>query len=684
MLRFAIRRSVFELQGHKHFFAYRQTDMITFYIIDLPLTYEHLILENSDRPRESSALSRHLHRINQNDSHPYPVQRPAVPTARDALGNLSSSTALKNLTLNYDIFEPAYSPTASYKVTKSSFDSFVESIKRSDSEKMFLNLPTDQADMLMHSKTAHPTDKQQFFLRHNINHKSDETPRSDLKNGLGEPISNERLKHAPQNTKRIHDDTEEARHVTKLHSNHQNNNIDDGPLTSRADKSAPPSVSKPRAHGSILNFQRHSKVIEEQAKSRTIQGTRKRGKKSAQKLSNFQLRSLSDVDSGSYTIQKMPSNKILVTLKSSTGELQSFYGASKPAGRQNAPVKKSQSHIGPGLPARLEPEHTNPIRKAGVAGTRPAKATSLRESKETPSLLNKKLMMEASGKRAPSLFNQNSTDKVDDKQTLEDANRQLNSYHKVSKSFDLYDESLAHVDKPVSYFTDPDSSYSSSPPKSFHENAKDSAFSIDDKHFAKVDKPVSYFANPDTQDHISNSPAKSYHKSSKDSAFDIYDKNFAKVDKPVSYFANPDRTSNNKPAQYYHKSTKESSLDNYDSRFAKVDKPVVYFAKSPSVDRLIITENSDPVTDSSMVKLFVNPGTEDAMLPETRGLERHEMGLHLRHVVRKAVTPFGKHRNARKAARGFRRSSSKNEEQGHTETTAENSNSSKLSAKKGT
>lgn len=70
-----------------------------------------------------------------------------------------------------------------------------------------------------------------------------------------------------------------------------------------------------------------------------------------------------------------------------------------------------------------------------------------------------------------------------------------------------------------------------------------------------------------------------------------------------------------------------TAYDLYDNRLARVEKQRQYFFKN-NPDRLVITEKSDPFTDSSTVKLFVNSGDENSLMPsESLGFSRSEGAL---------------------------------------------------------
>lgn len=71
-----------------------------------------------------------------------------------------------------------------------------------------------------------------------------------------------------------------------------------------------------------------------------------------------------------------------------------------------------------------------------------------------------------------------------------------------------------------------------------------------------------------------------------------------------------------------------TAYDVFDNRLAHVEKQRQYFMKDKTEpDRLIITENSDPITDSSTVKLFLNAGDENSLIPaESKGLSSHNDG----------------------------------------------------------
>ena len=72
--------------------------------------------------------------------------------------------------------------------------------------------------------------------------------------------------------------------------------------------------------------------------------------------------------------------------------------------------------------------------------------------------------------------------------------------------------------------------------------------------------------------------------------------------------------------------TNLTAYDVYDNRLAHVEKQRQYFRNDkPDPDRLIITENSDPYTDSNTIKLFVNAGDENSLMPaEPAGLSSHK------------------------------------------------------------
>ena len=71
-----------------------------------------------------------------------------------------------------------------------------------------------------------------------------------------------------------------------------------------------------------------------------------------------------------------------------------------------------------------------------------------------------------------------------------------------------------------------------------------------------------------------------------------------------------------------------TAFDIYDNRLAHIERQRQYFKKDRSdPDRLVITENNDPFTDSSTVKLFVNAGDENSLMPlDSVGLSSHKEG----------------------------------------------------------
>ena len=71
-----------------------------------------------------------------------------------------------------------------------------------------------------------------------------------------------------------------------------------------------------------------------------------------------------------------------------------------------------------------------------------------------------------------------------------------------------------------------------------------------------------------------------------------------------------------------------TAFDIYDNRLAHIERQRQYFKKyRPDPDRLVITENNDPFTDSSTVKLFLNAGDENSLMPlDSVGLSSHKEG----------------------------------------------------------
>ena len=79
---------------------------------------------------------------------------------------------------------------------------------------------------------------------------------------------------------------------------------------------------------------------------------------------------------------------------------------------------------------------------------------------------------------------------------------------------------------------------------------------------------------------------------------------------------------------FVESNSNRTAYDIYDNRLAHVERQRQYFTKTrPDPDRLIITENNDPYTDSSTVKLFINAGDENSLMPaDSMGLGSRSEG----------------------------------------------------------
>ncbi|XP_065055199.1 uncharacterized protein LOC135683775 isoform X1 [Rhopilema esculentum] len=489
----------------------------------------------------------------------------AIPTKKamlllDKLYNTESKT---NLTVKYDIFDPIYSSNGRQQMTRDSYKTSKSTPNRKGLTGPWRGTTSGKVAAMQ------PSDKQQMFLRHTIanntilfktgrTQKSVEGKRNkvssrnktksrgsdkqshhfETKNSQNElyqkkfseasresgwkanPLENTPL--VKMKTQRSVDDRNKLKSVNKLSAQPQNII---GPKSATLQEAIAPL--------SAVRQRRPKTAVEENAvkrdetrwalRNRVAANANKDSGENSFNLSNFQFTFLSKIDSGNYSIYRVSNHKILVNLQSTTGKLESFYGKSvSRISRVGNGKSSGKSSDNLALDLAMAPKPGNAKRRS--------KGSSSRNNAEI---------------------------------SFSTGNVKLTNDTRFVDNMDYFQSSLE---------TEQGSTRSVHRFKPRRKKARKSKAAK--KH---INRNAHYNATTERLDNINRT------------RFDLYDNRLAHVDKPISYFV--------KDARY----------------------------RDP--DRLIVTENNDPITDSRMVKLFVNSGDENSLMPAgSNGLSRYEGG----------------------------------------------------------
>ena len=477
------------------------------------------------------------------------------------LDKLYNTKSKANLTLKYDIFDPIYSSNGRQQMTRDSY----KTSKSTPNRKGLTGLGRGTTS----GKVAamQPSDKQQMFLRHTIANNT-----ILFKTGrMQKPDESKRNKVSPRNNIKSRGSDKQSHpfekktsqlelYQTKFseasrESRWKVNSSENAPLDEMKTQHSVVgrkklksvnrlSAQRPNTKGakgstlqeaiaplSAVSQRRPKTAVDENAvkrdetrwalKNRVADNANKDSVENSFNLSNFQFTSLSKIDSGNYSIYRVSNHKILVNLQSTTGKLESFYGKSL----------SRISHVGKGK--SLGKSSDNLALDLAMA----PKAENAKRRGKGFSSRNKAEISSSTG------------------------NVKLTNDARFVDNMDYFQSSLE---------TEKGSTRSVHRFKPRRKKAKKGKAAK--KH---INMNAHYNATTERLDNINRT------------RFDLYDNRLAHVDKPISYFVK-------------------------DTRY-----------RDP--DRLIVTENNDPITDSRMVKLFVNSGDENSLMPAgSNGLSRFE------------------------------------------------------------
>ena len=355
----------------------------------------------------SDPQSRHLLLITQNDSKPFPVQRPfkTVPTAKafKLLDKLYSSDNKSNMKLKYDIFDPAYSSKNSKVMTNSSYKKFKKLMHRK-SHKVH-----GKAKIMSTNKYQKETsDKQQFFLRNGISSKVGQSQNSNIignGNQRGWRSENANKKHVikrfqSKNMTRIENSKKTAIDIKKVldqyyayfikqmqpfwiydyrrpemtnlktNLNKHNQSLSDRNSLRRVEsqnktESNDSAINQPIAiiHNNSDGSSGHKNTTtsskdmknfildlnhEQSKKNKDVSVNVVRGSKAVNAtifgIKPMSFKSLDSIDSGNYTVYRFSKNDILINVQSKTGELLTFYGKS-PEKAKKKTKRKHRKHL---------------------------------------------------------------------------------------------------------------------------------------------------------------------------------------------------------------------------------------------------------------------------------------------------------------------------------------------------
>lgn len=623
---------------------------------------EHYI---RDKPIDTRPYARHFLLMSHNESKPYHIRRPykLIPTKKAVrvLNKLYTSKLGPNLTLSYDIFDPSYSSDDAKKMTKHSYNKLVKSVKHSSGSRKKTHKPTSKNNK-KNSMKNHPSDKQQFFLRNTISADSDRGADTTKRQRETETTTDNLYLSEPQH----HIRKSQRGSASKKHSGTYNNeeawrrnlpsaaaNDDDeefdvhqaledsyayymrnqGYQTDQAHKidgkasMSNPSRSFARSQdsfeGSALsgepylrsNIKESTASIypsnikagspsqgytanrnmpitsktstletykEEIATARTLHQPAAHKTGVGKDLGNFSFRSLPDIDSGNYTIEQLADNKVFVTLKSKTGKLQTFYGAT---------AKPSNTKIDDKENKNPSSTRTNDQGKINL----PIAATDVGKN-TNPSSRRKHFEKNANLTKSIKVLALDLAGHKEQKAKKKQRKKATKSKGKLGEKAAFYENSrhiqAAYSPRGNEYFQ---SSLQTSPAATGSFESRNSKF--------------------ETSQNGRNFEAAGRRQQTSSTA-------------TVTTVAATSTKTAKKDSNSLDKNLHLTAYDVYDNKLAHVDKPISYFTKdvrNRDPNRLIITENKDPYTDSSMVKLFIDSGDETSLLPDgPMGLKSHK------------------------------------------------------------
>eukprot|EP00794_Sanderia_malayensis_P014145 gene14144-15622_t len=644
--------------------------------------------ESFDRSDEqvNNDITRHIHRISANDSKPLPIGRPIVPTkgASAVLNNLfKPGSEAANVKVNYDIFDPVFSSKHSKNLTKVEFDKLMTRLKTKSDNQLTLNQSTDTENSFANE---YLTDHQQFFLRHKIDHEA---------STASKPDRNAKVKK-PDVTKSGSRLTGNVKHFNRQPiSSHQQQQQKEKALLSSVTHHP---FSKQVVRTNARVEYKPMSDREEEPISRTVHFPVVVGDKRSGGLSEFDFAPLPDVDTGSYSIKKVSRNKILVTLKSKNGELQTFYGTT--TGPSKSKKKKSKKRPSAGKshagiePIQVIPERkgfSNAIKAPEIAkngaphNAEKSSKTTVRYDSALSSKKGLKTSMKTTSKDGSksTVFSKNNkklknySEKEFRKESQEDSKKESEkvSKKKSQKAFqkesqkwsqrgskkefhsdsqDVSKEGSKKISKKESqtkskkniqkgsqkesdkeFYVESQGEFKETPEKiSIKDSEKESHKKKQRESQKGSEKEFSTESQEDSKKASENISKKesqgesqkesqgesqkgsqgesqkgSQRESQKESQGESQkesQKEKQRESKTVSSTKKHDSPSG------HTKNKKETAYDLFDNRLVHVDKPINYFTKPH--DRLIITENDDPLSDSRMIKLFFNSGNDESTL----------------------------------------------------------------------
>ena len=596
--------------------------------------------------------------MSHNESKPYHVKRPfkVIPTKKAVrvLNKLYTSKHGPNLTLSYDIFDPSYSSDHAKGLTKTGYNKLVKSVIHSSGNRKKTHRPTSKNNK-KNSMKNHPSDKQQFFLRNTISADSDRETDTTKRQRVAETRTDKTLPGKPQtHSSKSQQGRESTKHSEawkrKLPSAAANSYGDefdvhkaledsyvyymrnrdygagqahkvDGKTSAstmsrsfvksqdafelRAQSGEPhlrssvkettASIYPSKAEGSSPGYTASRNMAitskaptpeiykEESATARTLQQPAAGQAEIGKDLGNFSFRSLPDIDSGNYTIEQLSDNRVFVTLKSKTGKLQTFYGTTAKPSNTKTDDKGSKNRSSTNDQVNIS---------LANAGTDVAKNTN-------PSNMRKNFEENAKFTKSTKILALNLAGHKKQKAKKKHKKKAKKSKTKFGERALFYENSrpiqAAYSPRGKEYFQ---SSLQTSPGGTASFESRNSKFetSQNGRNFETAGRRQ-HTASAGTATTTATAATKTSKAAKKDSdslernlhmtAYDVYDNRLAHVDKPISYFT--------------------KNVRNRDS------------------NRLIITENKDPHTDSSMVKLFIDSGDETSLLPDDPvGLKSHK------------------------------------------------------------
>ena len=602
--------------------------------------------------------------MSHNESKPYHVRRPfkVIPTKKAVrvLNKLYTSKHGPNLTLSYDIFDPSYSSDHAKGLTKHGYNKLVKSVTHSSGNRKNTHRPTNKNNK-KNSMKSHPSDKQQFFLRNTISADSDGETHTTKRQRVAETRADKSYLDKPQHHSRksqqgsestknsdswkrklpsaaanndgegfdVHkalEDSYEYYMRNRGYGNGQAHKFDGKISTSTPSRSFVKSQDafelsalsgEPHLRSSVKestasiypssvkdegsspgytasrNMAITSKTPtpetykEESATARTLQQPAAGMAKLGKDLGNFSFRSLPDIDSGNYTIEQLSDNKVFVTLKSKTGKLQTFYGTTAKPSNAKTDEKGNKNHS-----STNDQENINLVN----AGTHVAKNTN-------PSNMRKNFEENANLTKSTKVLALDLAVHKKQKSKKKHKKKAKKSKAKFGERALFYENSrpiqAAYSPRGKEYFQ---SSLQTAPAGTGSFESRNSKFetSQNGRNFEAAGRRQ-HTSSTETATTTATATATAATKTSKTAK---------------------------KDSDSLEKNLHLTAYDVYDNKLAHVDKPISYFTKNVrnrDPNRLIITENKDPYTDSSMVKLFIDSGDETSLLPDDpMGLKSHK------------------------------------------------------------